>query len=111
MATTTRGVMKLNADHMGEFKPIVPPTASCEQSVEKPGNPFVKECQGDMAGVPYETITDLKGVWRLAKLDNGHAVVVADRNGPARATLVDGNATWFTLDPTVTLDLKAIPLP
>ena len=111
MATTTRGVMKLNADHMGEFKPIAPPTASCEQSVEKPGNPFVKECQGDIAGVPYETITSLKGVWQLAKLDDGHALVIADRNGPARANLVDGNATWFTLDPTITLDLKAIPLP
>src|SRR5690242_21888115 len=26
-----------------------------------------------------------------AKLDEGHAVIATDRNGPARATLVDGN--------------------
>jgi hypothetical protein len=112
MATTTRGVMKLTADGLGAIKPITPPTAVCEESTEKPGSPVnAKDCRGDIAGVPYQTVPDLKGVWQLAKLDNTQAVVLADKNGPARPNLVDGNATWFTLDPTTTLDLTTISLP
>ena len=112
MATTTRGVMKLTADGLGAIKPITPPTAVCEESTEKPGSPVnAKDCRGDIAGVSYQTIADLKGVWQLAKLDDTQAVALADRNAPARPNLVDGNATWFTLDPTTTLDLTTISLP
>jgi hypothetical protein len=61
--------------------------------------------------VPYETIADLKGVWQMALLDESHALVLADREGTMPAKLVDGQASWFTLDPSKTLDLTTITLP
>jgi len=111
LATTTRGVMKLTADGLGAAKSITPPTAACEESIEKPGPAVAKDCSGDIAGVPYQTVATLKGVWQLAKLDDNRAVILADPKAPSRPPLVDGNATWFTLDPTVTLDLMTVPLP
>ena len=54
--------------------------------------------------------TDLKGVWQVAKIDDGHAIVLADSKGAA-PKLVEGNASQFTLDPATTLDLTTIPLP
>jgi hypothetical protein len=47
----------------------------------------------------------------MAKLDNTQAVILAVPKAPNRPTLVEGNATWFTLDPTATLDLMTVPLP
>ena len=113
MAGSTRGVMKLSTDKLGSYKAITPPTATCLDSHGEQGQPgprAPKECMGDIAGVPYQTLTDLKGVWKLAKLDDGHALVLADSKGAA-PKLVEGNASVFTLDPTVSLDLTTIPLP
>lgn len=113
MAGSTRGVMKLSVDNLGKYNPITPPTAACQDSHGEQGQPgprAPKECMGDVAGVPYQTLTDLKGVWQLAKIDDGHALVLADSKGAA-PKLVEGNASQFTLDPSTLLDLTIIPLP
>jgi hypothetical protein len=113
VAGSTRGVMKLSADNLGKYNPITPPTAACQDSHGEQGQPgprAPKECMGDVAGVPYQTLTDLKGVWQVAKIDDGHAIVLADSKGAA-PKLVEGNASQFTLDPAATLDLTTIPLP
>ena len=53
---SNRGVMKMSADGIGNFKPITAPT--------------------DIAGVPYETIKTLTGVTQLDKVDDNTAVVL-----------------------------------
>jgi hypothetical protein len=77
-------------------------------------------CTIDVGGIPYQTIETLKGVWQMAKLDENQAVVLADRkpwtpnaNDAARVSppVVPGNASWFTLDPNTSIDLKTIALP
>jgi hypothetical protein len=108
MAGSTRGVIKLNASGLGSAKPLTPPTTQCEASEDRNR---IRGCDGDIAGVPYVTISDLKGVWQMAKLDETQAVVIADRSAAPEAKLVDGHATWFTLDPTATLDLMTVTLP
>jgi hypothetical protein len=57
MANSSRGVMKLTADKLEDFKPITSP-------------------QADTAGVPYQTIESLKGVQQLDKYDNASALVL-----------------------------------
>ena len=54
---SNRGVMKLTADNLGNFKPITTPT--------------------DIAGVPYESIKALTGVTQLDKVDDNTAVILA----------------------------------
>jgi len=72
MANSSRGVMKLPADGLDNFQPI---TAHTEK-----------------AGVPYETIADLKGVQQLDKLNDSTALVlISGANGD--------------------LDLRSVPLP
>jgi len=56
MANNSRGVMKLTADNLDSFQPIVART--------------------DITGVPYETIASLKGVVQLDKFDDSNAVVL-----------------------------------
>jgi hypothetical protein len=56
MSNSSRGVMKLPADDLDSFKPIVAHT--------------------ETAGVPYETIATLKGVTQLDKFDDTNAVVL-----------------------------------
>ena len=53
---SNRGVMKMGADNLGNFKPITTPT--------------------DIAGVPYESIKTLTGVTQLDKLDDNTAVIL-----------------------------------
>jgi hypothetical protein len=107
MANSTRGVMKVSADNLGSYKAITPPSAACEQAREPARGP--RECVGDIAGVPYQTVADLKGVWQLAKVDNKHALVLSDSAG--KLSFVVGNATSFSSQPSGSLDLKAIELP
>jgi len=71
LANSARGVMKLDAANLEQYKPIVAPS--------------------DVAGVPYTTLTDLKGVKHLTKLDNANALLLVDNGG--------------------SVDLRAIPLP
>src|SRR4051794_15588102 len=56
MANSSRGVMKLSGDHLEAFQPITKQT--------------------ETAGVPYETLTDLKGVQQLDKYDETRALVL-----------------------------------
>ena len=112
MTTNHKGVMKLSLDNPGQYPAINPPTAACSQlirGVTQPGH-GPKECQSDVAGVPLQVMTDLKGVWQMAKLNDTHAVMMADSKGlPPEFT--EGNANWFTLAPGRTLDLTTISLP
>jgi hypothetical protein len=71
MANSSRGVMKLPAENLEKYEGIVART--------------------EKQGVPYETISTLKGVQQLDKLDDGHAVLLTDESG--------------------TLDLRTIALP
>ena len=63
----------------------------------------------DSHGVPYETLAQYKGVWQLAKIDEGHALVLTESTG--KISLVPGHASSFTLDPAGALDLTTITLP
>jgi hypothetical protein len=73
MANSARGVMKIPADNLDKLAPITarPPT--------------------DTAGIKYETISELKDVLQLDKLDDTRAVILV-KSGTG-------------------LDLKTIPLP
>ncbi len=112
MSNTTRGVMKLATENLGSYEAITPPNPLCaEEPVSRADRwgPERAVCRGDIYGVPYETITDLEGVWQLTKLDDGHALVLADSSGSL--SLVEGNVTAFAADPSGTMDLMTIPLP
>lgn len=61
MANSSRGVMKLPAARLDNFKSI---TAQTEKE-----------------GVPYETIAELKGVQQLDKLDDANALLLTDTDG------------------------------
>jgi hypothetical protein len=56
MANSSRGVMKLTADHLENYQPITKQT--------------------ETTGVPYETIASLKGVQHLDKYDDATALVL-----------------------------------
>ncbi len=71
MANSARGIMKLSTDHLEKYKPIT--------------------AQTDPAGVPYQTLADLKGVKHLTSLDGASALMLIDSNG--------------------TQDLRSLPLP
>lgn len=71
LANSARGVMKLDAANLDQYKPIVD--------------------HSEIAGVPYNTLAELKGVKHLAKLDEANALLLIDSGG--------------------SLDLRAIPLP
>jgi len=71
MANSARGVMKLPADNLETYSPITKQT--------------------EPAGVPYETIADLKGVQQLDKFDDANALVLMTGNG--------------------SMDLRTVPLP
>ena len=113
MANNKRGVMKVFFDNLGNYKPILPPTPQCEESREGQGPGLgPKGCQGDVAGVPYESIKDLHGVLQMAKIDDNYGLVLSDDNAAYPAfKLVPGQATWHAPDVGTSLDLKAIPLP
>jgi hypothetical protein len=56
IANSSRGVMKLTADHLESYSPITKQT--------------------EVTGVPYETIASLKGVQHLDKFDDASALVL-----------------------------------
>jgi len=82
---TSRGVMKLRADHLGTYQPISEPTTA------------------NIAGVPYTTIASLKDVLYLARLDNTQALALVGQPGPGPA-LPRG-------PPTGPVNLETIELP
>ena len=73
MSNNSRGVMKIPTEGFGSAKPITAPVES------------------ETAGIPYETITSMKNIEQLAKLDDQHSLVLARANG--------------------TLNMQALPLP
>jgi hypothetical protein len=109
MANTKRGVMKVSADKLENYKAITPPSAACQQSREGGRGLGPAECRSDIAGVPYETLPEFKGVWQLAKIDDRQGLVLADSQGAI--SLVPGHASSFTIDPAGSLDLTTISLP
>jgi hypothetical protein len=78
IANTSRGVMKVPAAEFGTAPAIT----------TKPTVP---------GGVKYETVTELKGVVQLDKLDDGRAVILVKVNPTDKASMA--------------VDLKTIPLP
>jgi len=82
---TSLGVMKLQADNLGMYKPIDSPTVT------------------GVAGVPYQTINDLKDVQYLARLDNSHVLMLTVKSGAKPA--------WTPRPPQGPLNLRTVPLP
>jgi hypothetical protein len=64
IANTARGVMKLKADNLESYKAIESP------EVPNPQN-------ANIAGVPYDTMTDLKGVTQLSQIDDSNVLVLS----------------------------------
>jgi hypothetical protein len=64
VANTSLGILKLKADSLESYKPIDSPTVT------------------DVAGVPYDSLRDLKNVTQLAQLDNSNAVVLTGKSAP-----------------------------
>ena len=64
MANSSRGVMKVDVETVDKTSGIVSPISG-----------------GAAAGLPYETITTLKGVSQLDKLDKDHALVLVQSDG------------------------------
>jgi hypothetical protein len=67
VANTSLGMLKLKADNLESYKPIDSPTVT------------------DVAGVPYDSLRDLKNVQQLAQLDNGNAVILIGKPGSGPA--------------------------
>jgi hypothetical protein len=61
LANSARGVMKLDAGNLEQYQPILAHT--------------------EVAGVPYSTLGDLKGVKHLTKLDDANALLLVDNGG------------------------------
>jgi hypothetical protein len=60
IANNSRGVMKVSTEGIGQAKGLT-------------------ERVANTAGLPYETIKDLKGVLQLAKLDKDHGLILVDK--------------------------------
>jgi hypothetical protein len=67
VANTSLGMVKLKADSLESYKAIDSPTRT------------------DVAGVPYDKISDLKDVQHLAQLDASDAVILTGKPGPGPA--------------------------
>jgi hypothetical protein len=85
IANSARGVMKLKADNLENYQPIDSPTVT------------------NVAGVPYDTMGNLKDVQHLAALDPSDAVLLTGKPGPGPA--------WAPGPPAGPLNLETIALP
>jgi hypothetical protein len=72
MANSARGVMKIPTEGIGDAKALTTPVTG-----------------GGKAGVGYDTVKDLKGVMHLAKLDNGHAIILVQKDGATNLDTID----------------------
>jgi hypothetical protein len=113
VANSIRGIMKVNVDNLGSYKPIVPKNDTCKASRE----PEVavqngsKNCGVETGGTPYETLKDLKGVYQMAKADDSHVLLLQDSVGVDTVTFEAGQAGIYTPEIKGTLDLKTVALP
>jgi hypothetical protein len=64
VSNSNLGMVKLKADNLETYKPIDSPTVV------------------DVAGVPYDSLGDLKNVRQLAQLDDADAVILTGKAGP-----------------------------
>jgi len=85
IANTALGVVKLKADNLETYKPIDSPTVV------------------DVAGAPYDKLTDLKGVQHLAQLDGSNALILTGKPGSGPA--------WAPGPPVGPINLQTIALP
>jgi hypothetical protein len=76
LANSYRGVLKLSAENLDRYRPITEPA--------------------QMEGVPFKRIAALRGVRRLATLDDANALILKDSRD------ADNNAS---------MDLESVPLP
>ena len=67
VSNTALGMLKLKADSLETYKPIDSPTVI------------------DVAGVPYDSLSNLKNVQQLAQLDDANAVILTGKPGPGPA--------------------------
>jgi hypothetical protein len=88
IANSSRGVMKLKADNLQSYEAIDSPTV--------PNPPT------NIAGVPYDTLGDLKGVQHIARLDDSNALLLV-------GTFT--GAAYAPGPPTGPLNLQTIALP
>jgi hypothetical protein len=72
MANSARGVMKITTDNIDKIEGIT----------KRIGG-------GGTAGLPYDSITGLKGVVQLAKLDSQHALILVDKSGALNLETID----------------------
>lgn len=88
VANSSRGVMKLKADDLGSY--------------EKIDSPVVPNPPSNIAGVPYDTLNDLKGVQHIARIDDSNALL-----------LIGGftGAPYAPGPPSGPLNLQTIALP
>jgi len=87
IANSARGVMKLKADNLESYSPIDSPTVV------------------DVAGVPYDSLSSLKGVEHLTRLDDTNALLLIT-NTTGKAAPARPNGT-----PIGPVDLQTIALP
>ena len=66
LSNSSRGMMKITTENVDAIKPLTEPVRG-----------------GGKAGLGYETIANLKGVEQMAKLDEGHALVLMRGEGGA----------------------------
>jgi hypothetical protein len=85
VANSARGVMKLKADDLQSYAPIDSPTKT------------------GVAGVPYDTIRDLKDVQHLAQLDASTVLILTGTPGPGPA--------WSRGPASGPMNLQTIALP
>ena len=88
VANSSRGVMKLKADNL--------------ESYEKIDSPTVPNPPSNIAGVPYDTLQDLKGVQHIARLDDGNALLLIGKFT---------GQPWAPGAPEGPVNLKTIALP
>ncbi len=84
IANTARGVMKLKADNLESYPAIESPTKT------------------DVAGVPYDTMSDIQNVQHLAQLDDSDAVIITGKTT---------GQPWAPGPPAGPINLQTIALP
>jgi hypothetical protein len=84
IANTARGVMKLKADNLESYPGIESPTKT------------------DVAGVPYDTMSDIQNVQHLAQLDDSDAVIITGKTT---------GQPWAPGPPAGPINLQTIALP
>jgi hypothetical protein len=72
IANSARGVMKVPTEGMDTAQALTQPVRG-----------------GGKAGMPYETVEGLKGVQQLAKLDEGHALILVEKGGALNLETID----------------------